>query len=54
MMNRASAKLPKRTVDVQVTTMDAVLEFTIEVATGHPCHACHGAWVGPLPEGIRS
>ena len=29
-------KLPKKTLDVQVTTMDAVLEFQIEVVVFHP------------------
>ena len=26
------AKMPKKTLDVQVTTMDAVLEFSIDVS----------------------
>ena len=27
--------MPKKTIDVQVTTMDAVLEFSIEVGLAH-------------------
>lgn len=33
--------MPKKTVDVQVTTVDAVLEFSIEVG-GADCHG--GGW----------
>lgn len=33
-------KMPKKTLDVQVTTLDAVLEFSIEVRLpGNPCLA---------------
>ena len=34
-MNTLKLKIPKKTLDVQVTTMDAVLEFQIDVSTVH-------------------
>lgn len=34
-MNTLKLKIPKKTLDVQVTTMDAVLEFQIDVSGVH-------------------
>lgn len=39
--------MPKKTVDVQVTTVDAVLEFSIEVG-GADCHVRVGSTVPNL------